>query len=189
MGDEERVATTERPGIPFGLPVRVYAPGTGPQPRSASVAIGAHELAGRDLGNNTLKSIGLAHEFADLHGLRTDVIELEDCGIRDAAIGACTGLQDLDDIRPRDCSAPVPRLPTLEPVKISTLPHVFLATVLAPTLPAMKMVRGQRSMAVVCNERSPADRSPAPPAEGAAVGPGCLRSRCSLTTGRRPARD
>jgi hypothetical protein len=153
IGDKKQVATTARPGISFGPPVWVYPPRTGPQSRPSPVTAGAHELAVRDLCNHTLQAIGLAHELADLHCLRADVVELENRGILKAAIGACTRLEDLYDVRPGDRSALVPRPAALQSVKISALPHVIAAAVLTRTLTAMELVYRQGSITVIAVSR------------------------------------
>jgi hypothetical protein len=45
------------------------------------MAVSAHELAVRDLGLDVMQEVSLADELSHLHSLRSDVIELQNCGV------------------------------------------------------------------------------------------------------------
>jgi hypothetical protein len=103
------------------------------------VTVRAHELAAGDLGLDAFQAVTLPDEPADLHGLRADVIKLEDGGIRQAAVGARAGAQDLEDVLSGGRTPDVACSPTLLPVKVAASPHICLAALLASRLPAVEV--------------------------------------------------
>ncbi|HMJ94372.1 MAG TPA: hypothetical protein VK486_00865 [Thermoleophilaceae bacterium] len=54
VSDEEQVATTERPVISLGAPVRIRSPRARTTPGPSPVAVGAYEVAFRDFCNHAL---------------------------------------------------------------------------------------------------------------------------------------
>jgi hypothetical protein len=108
------------------------------------MAVRAHELAVGDLRLDALETVCLPDQLADLHPFRTDVVELQDSGILQAAV--CTGArtQDLDHIRPGGRSPFVSRTASLLPVQVASPPDVFPAALLALRLSAME-IRGQQN--------------------------------------------
>jgi len=104
-----------------------------------------------DLSLDAFQPVALAYESSDLHSLRTDVVELENRRIGEAAVGAMAGAQDLDDVRPRRGSPLLKCLSGLPPVKITAKPHVLAPAVLAPGLATVKVGGQQDSAAPVAD--------------------------------------
>ena len=161
LDEKQEVAAAERPRADRSSPVRIHSPGSRSPTRPPAMAVRTDKLTVGHFGLNPFQPVALSDELADLHPLRSDVIELKDRWIRQPAIRTLTRSQDLEDVRPRGGSSLVARAPALPSMKVAAVRHVCPSAFLASRLPAMEVRREEDSSTAVAQlRRFPAHRGP-----------------------------
>ena len=79
------------------------------------------------------------------------MVKLEDRGVCEPAVGADTGTQDTEDVRPRRCATDVPSSASLLSVEVASLANVLPATLFAARLTLME-IRGKQHPATAIAE-------------------------------------
>jgi hypothetical protein len=141
-------ATCKR-GVSFGTAV-VEPPGTSAYGGPHSMAVDADDFAIGDLALDAMKRDAVTPEHAHICPLYADMVELQDQGIRHAAIATGMGVEMVLNERTALSSAPSKRTGGLVSMEQAPGPEVGPVTVAAPPLAALGVAveAGKRKLTV-----------------------------------------